>query len=391
MELRKRLEENRFNQYVQVLEWEGGLPIAVKDVIDVKGARTTAGSRVMEYVAEEDSSVVRRLKRAGFTPIAKANTHEFAIGATNTSSRFGPTRNPRDPSRITGGSSGGSAAAVAAGDVELALGTDTGGSIRIPAALCGVYGFKPTFGRVSRNGVVPMAWSLDHVGFIGRDLKLIVEAYKASKGYDSKDPSTTLNLSVPEKDRKYRRVGLIREMTEGTEVEKEFMKFVDKLSSTLEVEYVSLQDKGWSEARFVIAAVEAAAYHSKFLPERETLYFPDVISFLRMGMGLRGVDYVNAQRIRSEAVSYLSRIFKSFDLLICPTVKVRPPLLEEVLGKEVEWRVRLVSNTAPFNLTGNPALSVPINEMVGAQMVADLGEDLSLLEFVINTLGARSI
>lgn len=383
MSLEEKLRENRFNQYVQILEFSGeGIPFAVKDVIHVKGALTTAGSRVLQVKASEDATVVERLRRASFVPVAKANTHEFAIGATNTSSRFGPTRNPRDPTRITGGSSGGSAAAVASGDVPLALGTDTGGSVRIPAALCGVYGFKPTFGRVSRYGVIPMAWTLDHVGFIAKDLHMLRSAYVAASGMDPRDPSTSFNLSVPERGRKFRKVGVIRELTEGAEVEHEFMKFVDRLSSHLDVEYVSLPMKGWSEIRFLIAAAEAATYHSRFLPENESKYFPDVLSFLKTGQGISAVDYLNAQRLRTEALTQLSSTFKGVDLLISPTVKIKPPKIEDVVGKEFQWRTKLVSNTSPFNLTGNPAISVPVTEFVGAQFVAQHGEDLALLDFL---------
>jgi len=389
----KRIKENKFNAHVTIIENVeaepkggslGGLLISVKDIIYTKGIRTTAGSKILlNFIPEYDATVVKRIKDEGGIIISKTNTHEFAIGATNTSSVFGPVKNPHDPSRIAGGSSGGSAAAVAAGDVPVALGTDTGGSVRIPAALCGVIGFKPTFGRISRNGIIPMSWSLDHVGIIGKDVEVVKRVYEVIKGLDNSDPSTVVNLEGEVKIKEVRKIGVIKELTKGTDVEEDFWKFVQKFSSEFDIEEVSIPEiEQTARLRLLIAAVEAASYHSKFLPEYEKEYFPDVITFIKQGFSINGVEYVNALRLRTEMTRSFLKIFKYYQLLASPTVPFYPPKIDEVLGKEYEWRVKLTRNTAPFNFFENPAITIPASKFVGVQLVANLLQDEALLEFV---------
>lgn len=388
----RRIKENKFNAHITIIEnvdssLEGklkGLLISIKDIIYTKGIRTTAGSKVLyNFIPTYDATIVKKIKEAGGIIVSKTNTHEFAIGATNTSSAFGPVKNPHDPSRIAGGSSGGSAAAVAGGDVPIAIGTDTGGSVRIPAAFCGVIGFKPTFGRISRYGIIPMSWSLDHVGIIGRDISQIRQIYEVLKGLDQKDPATVVNYEGEVSIKSVRKIGVIKELTEGTEVEKDFWGYLNKISSEYEIEEVSITEiEETSRLRLLIAAVEAASYHSRFLPEYEKEYFPDVISFIKQGFSVSGVDYVNALRLRNEMTKKFIKVFKKYQILATPTVAFYPPKIDEVVGNEYEWRVKLTRNTAPFNFFGNPAISIPATRFVGVQFIANLLQDMALLDFV---------
>jgi aspartyl-tRNA(Asn)/glutamyl-tRNA(Gln) amidotransferase subunit A len=388
----KRVERNEYNAYITVVNIGNnsnngelkGIPIVIKDIIYTKNIRTTAGSKILkDFIPTYDATIVSKLLNAGAIIVAKTNTHEFAMGATNTSSYFGPVRNPHDIERISGGSSGGSAAAVAAGDVPVAIGTDTGGSVRIPAAFCGVIGFKPTFGRISRHGVIPMSWSLDHVGIIGKDISIIRKVYNVLKGYDPKDPSTVVNLQNNIKKRGVKKIGVIKELTENVLTEDSFWKFLSKISSKYDIQEISVPFlRETAKLRLLIASVEAAAYHMRFLDQHESDYFPDVLSFIKAGLSISGIDYVNALRLRTELSNKFLSIFKEFDILASPTVEEYPPKISEVLGREFEWRVKLTRNTAPFNFFSVPAISISADKFVGVQFVANIGYDDYLLDFV---------
>jgi aspartyl-tRNA(Asn)/glutamyl-tRNA(Gln) amidotransferase subunit A len=346
-----------------------GIPLALKDLFDTAGVRTTAGSKIMaDRVPREDAEATARLKAAGAVILGKLNMHEFAYGATGVNPHYGAALNPWDPTRISGGSSSGSGAAVAAGMALGALGTDTGGSVRIPAALCGITGLKPTYGRVSRRGVIPLSWALDHVGPMARtaiDAALIL---KAIAGHDPGD-ETSSEEPVPDyakmlEDPRLRglRVGVPHEYFFDV-VDAEVLAAVRGAISALgemgaQVSEVSLPQI--AEAPAAVNAImlpEALAYHRRWLAERPQDYGDDVRSRLEMGLLYPAVSYIEAQRLRSLIVKkWRERVFDRVDLLAVPTTPVPAPGLEE---GDLQATLTLVRFTNPFNLVGLPAVSVP--------------------------------
>jgi aspartyl-tRNA(Asn)/glutamyl-tRNA(Gln) amidotransferase subunit A len=350
-----------------------GLKFAIKDVIFVKGVRTTAGSKILaDFVPARNAEVVERILNEGGTIVGKANTHEFAIGATGTSTAYGVPRNPVDPERITGGSSSGSALAVALGMADVGIGTDTGGSVRIPASLCGVIGFKPTYGLISTKGVIPFSWSLDTVGILARDVDLMSEVFDVV----ATKPAKNKAIERP-------RFGVFR--LEDDEGSKGVRKAVDVISDYFDVTEVKLpvlNEKGnW--ARRVIASVEGATFHKPLYKEFKDLYFPDVRKAIEYGMSLSGMDYVEAMRIRKQAMREFVKAMKEVDFLLTPTTKIVAPLIKDVIGREQEYREVLISNTELFNLLGNPSISLPLGEYgglpVGLMVSGRHYEDVALL------------
>jgi aspartyl-tRNA(Asn)/glutamyl-tRNA(Gln) amidotransferase subunit A len=345
-----------------------GIPVALKDLFAVAGVRTTAGSKILAgNVSREDSDAAARLKAAGAVILGKLNLHEFAFGATGVNPHYGPARNPWDTERITGGSSSGSGAAVAAGECLAALGTDTGGSIRIPASLCGVVGLKPTFGRVSRWGVIPLSWSLDHVGPLTRTTEDAAIVLQAIAGRDPLDASSA-EEPVPD----YRaalaggveglRVGVPREFFfEGVDAEIEAA--VRKAIGALEVlgarvEEVSLPRIAEAPAAIVaIMLPEATAYHQGWLAARPDDYGEDVRYRLEMGALYPAVACVQAQRFREMMVEAWRReVFTRVDVLATPTTMVTAPLIED---GGLDATFALIRLTNPLNLLGVPAMSLP--------------------------------
>ncbi|HEX6990196.1 MAG TPA: amidase, partial [Bacillota bacterium] len=306
-----------------------GVPVAHKDIIFTRDVATTAGSSILAgYKPERDAGVVRRLKAAGALLIGKTNTHQFAFGATTESSHAGPARNPHDEQRSPGGSSGGSAAAVAARIVALATGTDTGGSIRIPAAACGIFGIKPTYGRVSKAGVFPLSWSQDHVGPLARTAADAALALRVMAGPDPEDP-TTVGMPVQDYPTIVRRmldaglrglrVGLLEDwaaerVDEG--VRAALHRAVDLLvSAGAEVDAVSFVPPGTLiVVNRVIALAEAGAYHAPLLARRREGYLPDVRARMELGQFILARDYLLAQRLRTELTRRLNALFESCDL-----------------------------------------------------------------------------
>ncbi|MBI2913482.1 MAG: Asp-tRNA(Asn)/Glu-tRNA(Gln) amidotransferase subunit GatA [Chloroflexi bacterium] len=345
-----------------------GLPVALKDLFATAGVRTTAGSKIMaDHVPAEDAEATARLKAAGAIIIGKLNLHEFAFGATGVNPHYGAARNPWDDSRVCGGSSSGSACALAAGECLAALGTDTGGSIRIPASLCGVVGLKPTFGRVSRRGVVPLSWALDHVGPLARTAEDAAIVLGVLAGKDPLDDSSS-DEPVPDYRRglkgnlKGLRVGVPRQYFFDN-VEPEVLKAVRTAIEVLtklgaEVAEVSLPHI--AEAPAAVTAImmpEALAYHQRWLAERPQDYGDDIRQRLELGMAFLGMHYVQAQRLRELIVQeWRQQVFDRVDLLATPTTPVPPPRIEE---SEVQTTMTLVRFTGPFNLLGVPAISVP--------------------------------
>ena len=363
-----------------------GVPLVVKDLIDVSGAPTEAGSRILAgTVAEQDAEVVARLREAGAIVLAKANTHEFAYGALTP-----PTRNPWNLDRMPGGSSGGSAAAVAAGEALGALGTDTAGSVREPAALCGTVGLKPTHGRVSCHGVVPLAWTLDTVGPMARtaeDCALLFSAMASPRsphGADRPGGADSPILEPPPMTAASRlSVAVAVELMQPAQPR--VSRTLDDLLSALSdagasVEEVSIGDPDDLVATlFVILLAESRSYHRPWLENCPELYGEDVLAYLQTAEGLSAVDYVDAQRLRVEQRRRVDRATEGFDVLVAPSQLVEAPRVdaaEAVFGDGLAAPrdLTLIRPLAPFSLTGHPALTVPLRVSetglpVGVQLI----------------------
>ena len=345
-----------------------GIPISLKDLFWTEGVRTTAGSAILaDFVPEEDAHSVARLKAAGAVIVGKTNLHEFAFGVTTINPHYGPTRNPWDTDRSPGGSSGGSAAAVAAGLCTASMGTDTGGSVRIPAALCGIVGLKPTYGRVSRHGVVPLAWTMDHAGPMTRTVCDAALMLNAIAGHDPRDPASAdapvpdftagldaglkgLRLGVPQH---YYFDGL------DPEVEKAVREAIDLLGRQgAMVEEVALPRLEYAPATYwPISISEAAAYHHDWLTNRPEDYGHDVRQRMEPGLLVPAVRYLQAQRARRLIADDFRQALRVVDALLAPTTPIPAPRIEAAVTPAV--RSALLRLTSPANLAGLPALSVP--------------------------------
>lgn len=376
-----REEATRLGEELAAGKWRGplhGVPLALKDLYLTKGVRTTAGSVILgDWVPDHDATVVRRLRQAGAVLLGKLGMHEFAYGPTSVNPHYGSTRNPANPEHMTGGSSGGSGTAVGAGFCFGALGSDTGGSIRCPAALCGIVGLKPTYGRVSRAGVLPLAWSLDHVGPMTRtvmDSALLLEALAGSDPEDATcsgrmvPPYGRLLAEVRGKGLEGVRLGVPEEMFWDpiqpgvAEATRSAIARLEAAGAT--VQPVSIPSLDFSFApQTVILASEATAYHLETLRRHADRYDPAVRVRLLQGLFYTGADYVNAQRAQRRLREEMLAILRQVDALVTPTVPLVAPRLDateirvgDVTALPAQYLVR---NTSPFNLTGLPAISVP--------------------------------
>ncbi|HVN63511.1 MAG TPA: amidase, partial [Candidatus Binataceae bacterium] len=319
-------------------KWRGplhGIPVALKDLAYTKGIRTTAGSKILaDFVPEHDATVWKRLERAGAVLLGKLNMHEFAYGITSSNPHWGAVRNPYATDRIPGGSSGGSAAAVAAQSAAATIGTDTGGSIRIPAALCGCVGLKPTYGRVSRFGVFPLSATLDHVGPIVRTVRDAALVLNAIAGPDRNDP-TTSRERVPDYtsnlDRGIAgmRIGIIRELREG--VSGNAIRLFDAAIDTLRslgavVDEVSIPSITFAAvANTIINLTEALEPHRKWMPSRVNDYGEDVRGLLEAGMMITASGYLRAQRFRVQALADALAALDGRSLLTAPASAIVAP------------------------------------------------------------------
>jgi len=351
-----------------------GIPVSLKDLIDTRGTRTTCGSRILaEHVPIRDATVTMRLREAGAVLLGKNALHEFAFGVTSNNPHYGPTRNPWDIDRIPGGSSGGSGAAVAAGLGPVSLGTDTGGSIRIPAAVCGVVGLKPTYGRVSRHGVFPLSWTLDHIGPLTRSVEDAALVLRAIAGPDPADPST-LGHAVPDfyaglgGPPRGGRLGVLddeyhQEMTE--EVRSRFRAALEVLRSLgLRLEDVPFPRP--NEARAAATAVilaEAASVHEGWMRERPGDYGPETLDLLRQGAFVTASQYLRAQKVRALLLGEVDEWLAPYAAVVLPSVPTTaPPIGQrtlEVGGRQIEVRGFLTRFSRLINLVGLPAISVP--------------------------------
>ncbi|MEJ5230100.1 MAG: amidase [Pseudothermotoga sp.] len=369
-----------------------GIPIALKDLIYTKGMKTTAGSLFWkDFVPDEDAFVVEKLKRAGAIILGKTNMHEIALGVTNNNPHFGPCRNPYDPSKISGGSSGGSAVAVATGMALGALGTDTGGSIRIPSALCGVVGLKPTYGRVSLRGVIPLAWHLDHVGPI---TNCVMDAWillSVIEGYDTKDPFSVKSRRMKpiKSNDKLFSVKIAKATGDFVQrADERILKIVDDVAKDLEELGATVQPENmdWlkeaAAANGLMTQTEAAAFHRERLREQPELFSEDVRQRLMEGMSTKGIDYAAARYTQSLTKRRFEQFFKDYDLLLLPTVPITAP---NISGEgAVEMARRLTRFTASFNISGLPAITLPTGMIdglpVGVQLVSRSFNEFFLLQ-----------
>ena len=345
-----------------------GIPVAVKDLYNTKGIRTTAGSKFFaDHIPQEDAFTVQKIKKAGAQIVGKTNTHEIALGVTNNNPHYGACKNPWDVTRIPGGSSGGSAVAVATGMAMAALGTDTGGSIRIPASLCGVVGLKATFGRVSLRGILPLSWNLDHAGPITRKVEDAALMLQVMGGYDELDPTSMKTLpgdyySHLKDGMQDRKIALAvgsfieaadREVLEAVHTAALVLK--EQGASIVEVNMDFLKEAALANA--LMTQADGAAFHRERLQEHPDWFGADVRQRLETGAAFTSTEYILARRTQTETKRRLELLFDEYDVLLLPTTPITAPLLD---GENAVERARQLTRfTAPFNLAGVPALSVP--------------------------------
>jgi aspartyl-tRNA(Asn)/glutamyl-tRNA(Gln) amidotransferase subunit A len=352
-------------------EWRGplhGIPVSLKDLIDTAGVRTTSASKLHETrVPNQDAEVVRRLRSAGAVILGKNNLHEFAYGGSSLISHFGEVRNPWDGGRITGGSSGGSAAAVVAGMGYASIGTDTAGSIREPAALCGCVGLKATYGRVPSRGVIPLSASLDHVGPLARSVADVAIVLQAIAGFDAEDMTTA---EVPVADY----LSGMKESPARLRVGVPQDYFFDDL----DVEVASTLNHAQDTIRTIVAQIkevrldvptdrtlqkaESYANHAESVAKRPELYDPETLRRIRSGENVSAAEYIQQRRELERVRRSIRSIFADIDLLVTPTTPMPAPSIAELKASPEALRpaeLRLLRNTRPFNVWGLPAISVP--------------------------------
>jgi aspartyl-tRNA(Asn)/glutamyl-tRNA(Gln) amidotransferase subunit A len=359
-----------------------GIPVCLKDLIYMKGVRSTSGSRILsDFVPDYDSTVVKKLKDAGAIIVGMNNTHEFACGITNINPHYGSSKNPWDISRMSGGSSGGSAVAVSAGMAPVSIGTDTSGSIRVPSSLCGLFGLKPTYGRVSKYGVQELAPSIDHIGPIARSAWDIAAVLQTISGYDELD-SSTVDIPVPnyinvisekqEKEDKRSdsfKVGIPVQFffdIIDSKVMNVFDKFLDKLRACgISTEPVDVQKTDriidtWRAIRLG----ESAAVHKEWIESRRGDYGENVIVMLERGMEITAVEYINAHKMRKGIRTAFLEVMKDYDALLVPTTIISAPKLDQNTVNINEKNAMEVYDalsrlTTVFDITGLPAMNVP--------------------------------
>lgn len=348
-----------------------GVPIALKDLIDQVGAVTTAGSSFYRHVAEHNATVVDRLETAGAVLFGRANLHEFAFGFSSENPWFGPVHNPWDPETSAGGSSGGSAAAVAAGIVPAAIGTDTGGSVRVPAALCGLVGLKVTHGRVPLRGIFPLVESLDTVGPIAGSVADAAAVYRAIAGYDPTDPWSAPRPVDPPSPVSVQglRIGIPEPLTNrplDTVTAHGFGTAVDRLSDAgAEVRPVSLPSFTPGRGMLAVIGAEAAAVHREWFTEDPDRYGEDLVIRISDAMAIGPTELVDGLRWRARLGHEVAAAFRDLDVLVTPTVAVQSKRLgiddvETSAGPE-PYRRALSWFTAPVNQAGTPAIALPID------------------------------
>ncbi len=413
-DIKTRVQKSDINAYISLDEGFEGVPVAIKDNIQVKGWNVTCGSKILQgYVAPYDATVIVKMKEAGLAPFGRTNMDEFAMGSSTETSYYGKTLNPKDKSRVPGGSSGGSAAAVAAKEAIAALGSDTGGSIRQPAAFCGIVGMKPTYGRVSRYGLAAYGSSLDQIGPMTQNVEDAAILYDIISGYDPKD-STSARIENPgvskslNPDRKFK-IGIVPSYIK--DASSEVQKAYDKAISILQkeghtIKEVSLMDARYDIASYYITAMaEASTNLSRydgvrygFRAESENLkqmykktrsegFGEEVKRRILLGTfvlssGYYDAYYIKAQKLRNLIKSEYEKVFSKVDLILSP---VAPTVAFEFGSKKTPLEMYLSDvYTIGVNLSGLPAISLPVDEHrglpVGLQFIAGAFEEQKLFD-----------
>jgi len=374
-----------------------GIPFSVKDIFYVKGLRCTAGSKILtDYISKSSATAVKRLRDAGAILVGTNNMNEFASGITGINPFYGSSKNPWDTSRLSGGSSGGSAVSVATGMVLISLGTDTGGSVRVPASLCGVVGLKPTYGRISRHNIFPLSPTLDHVGCITRSAWDAAAVMECIAGRDPLDNTTIINgeqtytRNIEESSLKGRHIGVLKKYfcdylhPEITDLFDEFTEFLHSAKANVILDLnLRHSDKFYNTWRNIRLA-EAASVHRKWLNNSTKVdeYSHEVRQMLVDGTKIPAVDYILAIKISKEIRDDFQAMFaaRKLDAFVVPTTIVPAPHFgQEIVNVcndiKMETRLALLRNTIVFNSTGLPSISIPIgltkkdNLPVGAQII----------------------
>jgi aspartyl-tRNA(Asn)/glutamyl-tRNA(Gln) amidotransferase subunit A len=380
-----------------------GIPISLKDLIYIKGVKSTSGSRILaDFVPDYDSTITRRLRKAGAIIVGTNNMHEFASGITGINPHYGPSKNPWDPTRMSGGSSGGSAVAVCTGMSLASIGTDTSGSIRVPASLCGIFGLKPTYGRVSKYGVMPLAPSIDHIGPLARSAWDIAAVLQVIAGYDKRDDSSakvpvadylkelnSSSYSHETRTNNYKddtssnnnnahfKIGIPKQFFFDIiepKVMQIFRDFVDKLNacgittvSNVDVDQTDKIFETWRPIRLA----EATSIHNDWIVSKRQEYGEDVIKMLEKGLEVRAVDYINAlHKCRQQIKNALLKAMSAgrYDALLVPTTFIPAPFMDQmevnVEGMNIDVYSSLSKLTTVFDITDLPALNVPAGFVV---------------------------
>ena len=376
-----------------------GIPVALKDLYNTGGVRTTSGSRIFDnFIPTEDCTVAAKFQQAGAILVGKLNMHPFAYGPTGENLDYGHMHNPWNPEMVTGGSSGGSGSAAAAGQCTITTGSDTGGSIRIPAALCGIVGLKPTYGLVSRHGLTALSWSLDHPGPMTRTVEDAAITMNVIAGHDPKDVASA-KVDIPDYtsalsgDIKGLRIGIVKEYFEtplDPQVRKAVMDAIGLLESMgAEVKEVSYPMFNQSQAiSSTVLMSEATAYHRDLLEKDGHQIYEPVRQRLEAGLFISAAEYLRAQQARTIFDNQGRRLLDDVDLLAGPTEPVTAPriMASKVMAGEQEVGVvgALTQYTRPYNINGFPAISVPCgfsdeNMPIGLQLAGKPFDELTVL------------
>jgi aspartyl-tRNA(Asn)/glutamyl-tRNA(Gln) amidotransferase subunit A len=398
-------EARRAEAEIQQGHWRGplhGIPIALKDLVDTAGVRTTAASGVFkDRIPTQDAEIVRRLKDSGAVLLGKLNLHECAFGGSSAISFYGPVHNPWNLDYCSGGSSGGSAAAVAAHLCYGAIGTDTGGSIRLPSAYCGIVGLKPTYGLVSTSGVIPLSWSLDHLGPMTRTVMDAALMLQVIAGYD---PQEITSVDLPAKDYSANiaaktsslRLGIPRAYFYD-ELHPEIQASMEAALSALKPITTEQQDipplatdatySSWVDPYTAILTAEAYTYHKEYIAKNPELYQAPTLKRLRAGGEVATSKYIQSRRQLDQIRRSIANVFNGVDLLITPTVRVPPFTIADLQADPDTIRAKelaMLHNTRPLNFPGLPTISVPCGFTrtglpIGMQIIGPPGADAIVL------------